>query len=34
MLDSAAWGTRLPIASSADDFYRNDHRLIFEARAG
>ncbi len=27
-------GTRLPTASRAEDFYRNDHRLIFEAVAG
>ena len=33
MLDSAAWdqvGDRV----SAEDFYRQDHRLIFDAAAG
>jgi replicative DNA helicase len=33
MLDSAAWD-QVADRVNADDFYRNDHRLIFEAVAG
>src|SRR5258708_9751562 len=33
MLDSAAWD-QVADRVVADDFYRNDHRLIFEAVAG
>src|ERR1700733_14164658 len=33
MLDSAAWD-QIADRVSSEDFYRNDHRLIFEAAAG
>src|ERR1700722_7018486 len=33
MLDAAAWD-QVADRVTADDFYRNDHRLIFEAVAG
>ena len=33
MIDSAAWD-QVADRVNADDFYRNDHRLIFSATAG